>query len=48
MYLRQLLVTYMMYLRQLLVIISKKITTKTTTISGRDVLYTTLCDKVGQ
>ena len=36
MYLRQLLVTNMMYLRQLLEIISIKITTKTTTISGRD------------
>jgi hypothetical protein len=29
-------------------IISIKITTKTTILSGRDVLYTTLCDKVGQ
>jgi hypothetical protein len=32
----------------IIIIISIKITTKTTTISGRDVLYTTLCDKVGQ
>jgi hypothetical protein len=32
----------------IIIIISIKITRKTTTISGRDVLYTTLCDKVGQ
>jgi hypothetical protein len=32
----------------IIIIISIKIATKTTTLSGRDALYTTLCEKVGQ